>query len=123
MVPAEHDLREPLGADFTHEFSLFNCEEAANENTIYAPVSLFDTDVVISVKRYLSDSQKTLYTWDSASDPRVKVIPHEGTFLLSLSDTDVSVFEREHSYDVFLRDAAGRMICVVQGKIFPEHPF
>ena len=122
MVPAEHDLRVPLGADFTHEFSLFNCEEAA-ESTLYAPVSLFDTDVVVSVKRYLSDSQKTLHTWDSATDSRVKVIPHEGTFLLSLSDADVSEFDREHSYDVFLRDAAGRMICVVQGKIFPERPF
>lgn len=121
MVPAEYDLRVVAGEEFTREFCLFNYEDTDDRSTD-VPAPLFDTDVIISVKRYLSDSQQTLYTWDSSTDSRITVTPHEGSFTLTLSVADVSVFDNEHSYDVFLRDASGRMLCIIQGKIFPAYP-
>ena len=120
MVPAEYDLRVVIGEEFTREFCLFNYEDTDDRSTD-VPAPLFDTDVVISVKRYLSDSQETLYTWDSAQDSRIEVTPHEGSFTLTLSVADVSVFDKEHAYDVFLRHPEG-MLCIIQGKIFPAYP-
>lgn len=116
MVPAEHDLELTAGVAFSREFCLFNYKDD-NGLRSDVPAPLFNTDIVISVKRYLSDSQATLYTWDSASDSRIAVTPHTGSFTLSLSVEDVSVFTKPHTYDVFLRAPAG-MLCVVQGKIY-----
>ena len=120
MIPAEYDLRVVSGEEFTREFCLFNYEDTDDLSTD-VPAPLFDTDVVISVKRYLSDSQNTLYTWDSATDDRITVTPHQGSFTLTLSAEDVSVFDKEHVYDVFLRAPEG-MLCIIQGKIFPAYP-
>jgi hypothetical protein len=120
MVPAEYDLRVVFGEEFVREFCLFNYDDT-NDRSTDVPAPLFDTDVVISVKRYLADSQQTLYTWDSATDSRVTVTPHTGSFTLTLSVADVSVFTREHAYDVFLRAPEG-MLCVIQGRIFPAYP-
>ena len=52
---------------------------------------------------------------------RIEVTPHEGSFTLTLSVADVSVFDKEHAYDVFLRHPEG-MLCIIQGKIFLPIP-
>ena len=120
MVPAAYDLRVVLGEEFTREFCLFNYEDTDDRSTD-VPAPLFDTDVVVSVKRHLSDNQATLHTWDSSTDSRVTVSPHTGSFTLTLSVDDVAVFDKEHTYDVFLRAPEG-MLCIIQGLIFPTYP-